>query len=66
MKTVNFNTFVDDSFTCDCGNLPDTGGFHTCNKNGELMDPEKNSEWDNDYWCGGCGIVFHVLVSIGK
>jgi len=62
MKKVKFNTFTDD-FTCDCGNQRNIDGFHPCDKKGNIMEPDKDSIWDHDYWCGRCGVVIHVLIN---
>lgn len=61
--TPVFNEVIDYEGTdelcwvCKCGNSPDSDGFYTCDKDGNLIEATTNSVWDNLYRCACCGRV---------
>ena len=46
-----------DSWICSCGNRPDLEGFHPCNEQGELIEPD--IDWPYLYRCDRCGLIIH-------
>lgn len=44
-----------DAWTCVCGNTPCSGGFYSCDADGDLIEP--GEEWDCLYRCDRCGRV---------
>jgi hypothetical protein len=45
-----------DAWHCICGNTPVSGGFYSCNKNGNEVEPTP-SEWQGLYVCNECGRI---------
>lgn len=43
------------AWVCVCGNTPDTGGFYSCDEDGDLIEP--GDEWKYLYRCDSCGRV---------
>ena len=41
---------------CECGNMAHTDGFHPCNKDGEIVEPDNN--WEGCYKCARCGKIY--------
>lgn len=41
---------------CECGNASHLDGFHPCNKNGEIVEPDNN--WEGCYKCARCGKIY--------
>jgi hypothetical protein len=48
-----------DAWICICKNTPTSGGFYPCDKNGNEMEPNIGSDWDNLYVCVDCGRIIH-------
>jgi hypothetical protein len=44
----------DSEWICLCGNTADADGFSTCAANGEDIEPNIGSDWDNLYRCDRC------------
>lgn len=61
LNEVSFKEFSDDEFTCTCGNDCMGEGFFPCNKQGDVMEPLKGSDWDSRYVCLRCGRIYHVI-----
>lgn len=55
-----------DAWVCVCGNTPDYGGFYSCDKDGDLIEP--GNEWEYLYRCETCGRVIddrnHKVIGI--
>jgi len=43
------------AWVCICQNTPDTGGFYSCDEDGDLIEP--GDEWEHLYRCDHCGRV---------
>jgi len=43
------------AWVCICKNTPDTGGFYSCDEDGDLIEP--GDEWEHLYRCDYCGRV---------
>ena len=56
-KNISLSDFSDD-FICECGNHSSSYGLFPCDKNGNDMEPM--SEWDYDYVCMQCGLIYQV------
>lgn len=48
-----------DAWICKCGNKPAENGFSTCDEDGNEMEPDANSNWNNLYVCFECGRIIN-------
>ena len=46
---------TEEAWICICGNQPDTGGFYTCDKDGNEVEPTAIDWTTNWYVCANCG-----------
>jgi hypothetical protein len=46
-----------DAWVCICGNTPCDDGFQTCDKQGNDLEPTKESGWNGLYYCVRCNRV---------
>jgi hypothetical protein len=53
---ISYDKIID-SWVCCCGNVPSSGGFYSCDADGNHLDACFCSGWDNLYRCGACGRV---------
>ncbi len=60
VNEVSCEEFSDDEFACACGNDCMGEGFFPCNKQGDVMEPLEESDWDSRYVCVRCGRIYHV------
>lgn len=49
-----------EEFQCNCGNTVMGSGFFPCNKQGDIIEPLKDSDWDLLYICPDCGRIYHI------
>ncbi len=54
MKVIK--TFMNDDFTCVCGNTASDSGFYPCDKKGKNVEPDH--DWENHYKCDGCNQIY--------
>src|SRR5579859_2458005 len=47
------------SLTCVCGNIPESGGFTACDRQGNQIEPGRHSGWASLYICDDCGRIIN-------
>ena len=50
----------EEAWVCVCGNEPHDDGFHTCDENGNEVEPLVGSDWENLYVCARCGRIIDM------
>lgn len=55
-KNEEFDVLPNEDAECACGNMSNTDGFHPCNKDGEIVEPDDN--WEGCYKCARCGKIY--------
>lgn len=57
----------EDAWHCICGNYPSGGGFYPCDAEGNEMEPDIGSDWNNLYVCFDCGRIIdqETLLVVG-
>jgi hypothetical protein len=47
------------SLTCVCGNIPESGGFTACDRQGNQIEPGRYNGWASLYICDDCGRIIN-------
>lgn len=50
---------IEDAWVCVCGNTPADDGFYPCDADGNEVEPNLDSIWENLYVCGQCGRIIN-------
>jgi len=50
--------FEEDSFTCNCGNIPENAGFSFADPMGTVQ-THNDPTWEGHYVCNDCSLVIH-------
>jgi len=45
---------------CKCGNTTASDGFQPCDKNGNVIEPTVDSDWNGLYVCSKCGEIHSI------
>ncbi|MEI9990137.1 MAG: hypothetical protein WDM86_08870 [Rhizomicrobium sp.] len=57
MEKITHEDEDEGAWVCICFNTPHTDGFATCNADGEEMEPDIGSDWNDLYVCNRCGRI---------
>jgi YD repeat-containing protein len=67
---ISYHKSDRDQWKCICGNHPESDGFYTCDRDGNLIEATTDSWWDELYRCDRCGRVIdqrtHVVLGINE
>ena len=55
-KNEEYDVLPNEDAECVCGNMSNTDGFHPCNRDGEIVEPDNN--WEGCYKCARCGKIY--------